>query len=319
MEPVSGTTKARSETAEQRKITLGLLPGLDENGHDGATPRYKTIQRMAQEAEDAGLDTFWLADHFFYKEAPDKPRIGQWEAFTFLSALAAATSRIQLGPMVAATSFRNPALLAKMADSLDEISDGRFILGIGAGWHQPEYDAFGYPFDHRVARFEEALQIIQPLLREGKVDFTGQYYSARNCTLNPRGPTLTGPQILIGARQPRMLHLVARYADAWNTAWHVKPEVVAERWAQMRAICAEVGRDPETLELTVGVMLRVVLPGESAPEPSERHITGTPEQVAEALQGFAAVGAKNLIAVMEPERADNAKRLGRVKALLDRG
>ena len=189
MEPVSGTTEARSETAEQRKITLGLLPGLDENGHDGATPRYKTIQRMAQEAEDAGLDTFWLADHFFYEEAPDKPRVGQWEAFTFLSALAAATSRIQLGPMVAATSFRNPALLAKMADSLDEISDGRFILGIGAGWHQPEYDAFGYPFDHRVARFEEALQVIKPLLREGKVDFTGQYYSARNCTLNPRGPT----------------------------------------------------------------------------------------------------------------------------------
>lgn len=319
MEPVSGTTKARSETAEQRKITLGLLPGLDENGHDGATPRYNTIQRMAQEAEDAGLDTFWVADHFFYEEAPDKPRVGQWEAFTFLSALAAATSRIQLGPMVAATSFRNPALLAKMADSLDEISDGRFILGIGAGWHQPEYDAFGYPFDHRVARFEEALQIIQPLLREGKVDFTGQYYSARNCTLNPRGPTPTGPQILIGARQPRMLHLVARYADAWNTAWHVKPEVVAERWAQMRAICAEEGRDPATLELTAGVSLRVVLPEETAPEPSERHITGTPEQVAEALQGFAAVGAKNLIAVMEPERADNAKRLGRVKALLDRG
>ena len=168
MEPVSGTTKARSETAEQRKMTLGLLPGLDENGHDGATPRYKTIQRMAQEAEDAGLDTFWLADHFFYKEAPDKPRIGQWEAFTFLSALAAATSRIQLGPMVAATSFRNPALLAKMADSLDEISDGRFILGIGAGWHQPEYDAFGYPFDHRVARFEEALQIITAAAARGE-------------------------------------------------------------------------------------------------------------------------------------------------------
>jgi probable F420-dependent oxidoreductase len=318
MEPVSGTTEARNETAEQRKITLGLLPGLDENGHDGATPRYRTIQRMALEAEDAGLDTFWLADHFFY-EAPNEPRIGQWEAFTFLSALAAATSRIQLGPMVAATSFRNPALLAKMADSLDEISDGRFILGVGAGWHQPEYDGFGYPFDHRVARFEEALQIIKPLLREGNVDFAGQYYSAQNCTLSPRGPTPGGPRLLIGARQPRMLHLVARYADAWNTAWHVKPEVVAERWAQMRAICAEVGRDPETLELTAGVQLRVVLPGEPAPEPSERHITGTPEQVAEALQGFAAVGAKNLLAVLEPERADNAKRLGRVKALLDRG
>jgi alkanesulfonate monooxygenase SsuD/methylene tetrahydromethanopterin reductase-like flavin-dependent oxidoreductase (luciferase family) len=115
-----------------------------------------------------------------------------------------------------------------------------------------------------------------------------------------------------------MLHLVARYADAWNTAWHTKPEVVAERWAELRAICAEEGRDPATLELTAGVSLRVVLPGETAPAPSERHISGSPEEVADALRGFAAVGAKRLIAVMEPERADNAKRLGRVKALLDR-
>jgi probable F420-dependent oxidoreductase len=311
MEPV-GEMAGRSQ-----KMTLGLLPGLDENGHDGATPRYQTIQRMAQGAEDAGLDTFWLADHFFY-EAPDTPRVGQWEAFTFLSAIASATSRIQLGPMVAATSFRTPALVAKMADSLDEISNGRFILGLGAGWHRPEYDAFGYPFDHRVARFAEALQIIQPLLREGRVDFQGQYSSARDCTLSPRGPTPRGPKILIGARQPRMLHLVARYADAWNTAWHTKPEVVAERWAEMRAICAEEGRDPATLELTAGVSLRIVLPGEMAPEPSERYITGTAEEVAEALRGFETVGARHLIAVMEPERADNAKRLGRVKALLDR-
>jgi len=318
MEPPSGTPEARSETtARAQKMTLGLLPGLDEHGHDGVTPRYRTIQRMAQDAEDAGLDTFWLADHFFY-EAPNEPRVGQWEAFTFLSALAAATSRIKLGPMVAATSFRNPALLAKMADSLDEISEGRFILGLGAGWHQPEYNAFGYPFDHRATRFEEALQIIRPLLREGRVDFEGNYYAARDCTLSPRGPTPGGPRLLIGARQPRMLHLVARYADAWNTAWHAKPEVVAERWAALRTICAEEGRDPATLELTAGVLLRIVLLGETAPEPSERHITGAPEEVAEALQGFAAVGARHLIAVLEPERADNAQRLGRVKAALDR-
>src|SRR5262249_13115228 len=153
----------------------------------------------------------------------------------------------------------------------------------------------------------------------GQVNFSGRHYAAHDCALSPRGPSPTGPQILIGARQPRMLHLVARYADAWNTAWHAKPEGVAERWAQMRAICAEEGGDRETLELTAGVLLRVVLPGETAPEPSERHITGTPEQVAEALHGFAAVGARNLIAVMEPERADNAQRLGRVKELLDRG
>lgn len=309
--------ESAGEMRGEQQMTLGLLPELEEHRHDGVTPRFKTIQRMAQEAEDAGLDTFWLADHFFY-DTPDGPRVGQWEAFTFLSAIASATSRIHLGPMVAASSFRNPALLAKMADSLDEISDGRFILGIGAGWHQPEYDAFGYPFDHRAARFEEALQITTPLLREGKVDFAGQYYAARNCTLSPRGPTPTGPRILIGARQPRMLHLVARYADAWNTIWHTKPEVVAERWAEMRTICAEEGRDPATLELTAGVLVRVVLPGEPEPAPSERHITGTPEEMAQAFQGFAAVGVRHLVVVFEQERADNAQRLGRVKEQLDR-
>src|SRR5690242_1753267 len=217
MEPMNGTTEARSETAEQRKMTLGLLPGLDENGHDGATPRYKTIQRMAQEAEDAGLDTFWLADHFFYEEAPDKPRIGQWEAFTFLSALAAATSRIALGPLVACTSFRNPALLAKMADALDEISNGRFILGLGCGWNEPEYTMFGWPFDHRVGRFEEAMAIIAPLLREGRADFHGDYYEATDAVLRPRGPSPQGPPLMIGGTRPRMLRLTARYADIYNT------------------------------------------------------------------------------------------------------
>jgi FMNH2-dependent dimethyl sulfone monooxygenase len=303
--------------AQPQRMSLGLLPELEEHRHDGVTPRFKTIQRMAQEAEDAGLDTFWLADHFFY-DAPEAPRVGQWEAFTFLSALAASTSRIKLGPMVAATSFRNPALLAKMVDSLDEISDGRFILGLGAGWHEPEYNASGYPFDHRAARFEESLQIIKPLLREGRANFEGQYYQARNCTLSPRGPTPNGPQILIGARQPRMLHLVARYADAWNTAWHTQPSVVAERWAAMRAICAEEGRDPETLELTAGVQARVILPGEPEPAPSDGYITGTPEAVAEAFRGFEAVGVRHLVVVFEQERADNAQRLGRVKEQLDR-
>jgi alkanesulfonate monooxygenase SsuD/methylene tetrahydromethanopterin reductase-like flavin-dependent oxidoreductase (luciferase family) len=115
-----------------------------------------------------------------------------------------------------------------------------------------------------------------------------------------------------------MLHLVARYADAWNTIWHTKPEVVAERWEQMRAVCAEEGRDPETLELTAGVLVRVVLPGEATPEASERHITGTPEEIAKAFRGFEAVGVRHLVVVFEQERADNAQRLGRVKKQLDR-
>ncbi len=115
------------------------------------------------------------------------------------------------------TKFRNPAILAKMAATLDAISGGRLILGLGAGWHAPEFEAFGIPFDHRVDRFEEALQIIVPLLHTGQVDFQGRYYRTPNCELRPRGPRASGPQILIGAAGPRMLRLAARYADAWNT------------------------------------------------------------------------------------------------------
>jgi alkanesulfonate monooxygenase SsuD/methylene tetrahydromethanopterin reductase-like flavin-dependent oxidoreductase (luciferase family) len=299
-------------------MKLGWLMALDEGGLDGHTPRYTDVQAAAQAAERIGLDSFWVADHFFY-QPPEvgAARIGQWEALTFLAALAAATERITLGPMVAATSFRNPALLAKMADSLDEISGGRFVLGIGAGWHKPEYDAFGYPFDHLAGRFEEALAIIAPLLREGGVDVSGRDYSARDCVLRPRGPSPHGPRILIGARRPRMLRLIARHADAWNTAWHTKPDVVAERWAEMRAACAEVGRDPASLELTAGVMLRIALPGEPAPEADAHHISGTPEEVAAALRGFREVGVQHLILVVEPERKDNPERLRHVTTLLD--
>jgi probable F420-dependent oxidoreductase len=306
------------ETTKQR-VKLGWVCDLSEGSHEGRTPRYHEVQQMAQEAERIGLDSFWVADHFLYRPPQEGAQlVGQWEAFTFLSALAAATSRITLGPMVAATSFRNPALLAKMADSLDEISDGRFVLGVGAGWHKPEYDAFGYPFDRLAGRFEEALQVIVPLLREGKVDFHGKYYAAENCVLRPRGPSPRGPRMLIGARRPRMLRLIARYADAWNTAWHTKPEVVAERWAEMKSICAEMGRDPSTLELTCGVLLNIVLPGEERPAGDAQHITGTPEEVAAALRDFVAVGVQHFILVVEPQRGNDPERLARVAGLLHR-
>src|SRR5437588_8519262 len=182
---------------------------------------------MTQVAEQVGLDSLWVSDHLIYR-FPGQDESAPWEAFTMLSALAAVTTRIALGRLVVCTSFRPPAMLAKMADAFDEISGGRFILGLGAGWHQPEYEAFGYPFDHLAGRFEEALQVIVPLLREGHVDFQGQYYQVRNCLLRPRGPSQSGPPILIGAKRPRMLQVVAQYANAWNTAWHADSTKVKE-------------------------------------------------------------------------------------------
>ena len=156
-------------------VRLGPAP-------DGQPPAYAAIRDMALRMEAAGLDSIWLYDHLLYRW-PGRPSDGIWECWTILSALAEATQQVELGTLVACTPFRNPALLAKMAATLDEVSGGRFVLGLGAGWHQPEFDAFGFPFDHRAARFEEALRIIGPLLRSGYVDFAGSYYAARECEL----------------------------------------------------------------------------------------------------------------------------------------
>ena len=297
-------------TQNTSRMKLGIALESEEGSVQGKTPAFRDLQAMAQAAEQVGLDSIWLEDHLLFR-FPGRQELGPWEVFTMLSALAAVTTRIALGPLVACTSFRPPALLAKMADSLDEISGGRFILGLGAGWHQPEYEAFGYPFDHLASRFEEALQVIVPLLREGHVDFQGQYYQVRNCVLRPRGPSQYGPPILIGAERPRMLQLVARYADAWNTAWHVEPAVVKERYEQFKKVCAAVGRDPATIELTVGTAVKLLQSG-----PSEKVISGSPEEIASRLQGFADVGVGHLIVALEPQGVAAIERFGRVVELL---
>src|SRR5712692_990888 len=171
---------------------------------------YSEVRDMALQAEAEGFDSIWLYDHLLYRQ-PGEPSTGIRESWTILSALAEATQRIELGTLVLCTQFRNPALLAKMATTLDEVSQGRLILGLGAGWNEPEFQAFGFPFDHRVSRFEEALQILKPLLHDGHVDFAGRYYQARNCEILPRGPRSEGPPLMVGSEGgPRMLKLTAR-------------------------------------------------------------------------------------------------------------
>src|ERR671938_862468 len=168
-------------------MKIGVVVPLDAAPETGHVVRYADTRAFALQAAATGFDSLWLYDHLLYR-APHQPTHGIWEAWTVLSALAEATTQVELATVVLCTPFRNPAILAKMAVTLDEVSGGRVILGLGAGWHQPEFEAFGVPFDHRVSRFEEALQIIGPLLRQGRVDFSGTYYAARNCELIPRGP-----------------------------------------------------------------------------------------------------------------------------------
>jgi probable F420-dependent oxidoreductase len=298
-----------------RRMKLGVMPSLKEDSLNGGTPRYQEIEAMAKATEAAGFDSFWLADHVIF-HSPEGGNAGCWEAFTFLSALAAVTSRIALGPLVACTSFRNPALLAKMADSLDEISGGRFILGLGCGWNEPEYTMFGWPFDHRVGRFEEAMQIIAPLLRAGRVDFHGEYYDATDAVLRPRGPSPNGTPLMIGGTRPRMLRLTAQYADIYNTDTVFTAERVIELWTNVKEACATVGRDPATLELTSFTSVRVLQPGESA-QPDEQAIVGTAEAVAAELARFADAGVTHLILRFEQLGVAGIERFAPVMTLLD--
>jgi alkanesulfonate monooxygenase SsuD/methylene tetrahydromethanopterin reductase-like flavin-dependent oxidoreductase (luciferase family) len=226
-----------------------VLPQGPQEGDGGS---WAEIAVIARHAEAGGVDSLWVYDHFLYRDEGE-PEVGFHEAWTLLSALAAVTDRVELGTLVLATSFRPAGLLAKMAATADDVAAGRLILGLGCGWHEPEYRAFGYPFDHRVGRFEEALRIIVPLIRGERVTFVGEWSSVEDAVLlpPPRRPSMP---ILIAAKGERMLRLTARHADAWQTAWFGLPDGrFAQRHEDLLAACAAEGRDPATLELTVGV------------------------------------------------------------------
>jgi alkanesulfonate monooxygenase SsuD/methylene tetrahydromethanopterin reductase-like flavin-dependent oxidoreductase (luciferase family) len=312
-------------TGRPLKVGLGI-PTLEEDS--GHTPRWNELKAQALHAESVGFDSLWVSDHLIFDLGDkDRPRRGVWECWSILSSLAAITTRIELGAIVICTSFRNPALLAKMADTVDEISNGRFILGLGAGYHEPEYRAYGYPFDHLVGRFEEALQIIHPLLRAGKVDFAGEYYSARECELRPRGPTRRGPSIMIGARpdRPRALRLTARYADYWNIFAFNHLDVLTPALEAMDAACAKFVRDPKTLQRTATLL--VDLPGSesdaskggfSAYFASRTPATGTPPQLAEHLRSFAAAGVDHVQIFMQPLTVAAIDAFAPVLEILDR-
>ena len=274
---------------------------------------------LARQAEDVGFDSLWLGDHLLYRE-PDGTTAGPWEAWTMLAAIAAATSRITLGPLVACTAFHNPAVLAKQAATLDEISGGRFVLGLGAGWNETEFRAFGIPFDHRISRFEEAFTIIRTLLREGSIDYEGRFYQARDCELKPPGPTPGGPPLLIGSSGERMLRITAPHVDAWN-AWFAdtrnEPEGVPRLRDRVDAACAEAGRDPAAIERSVAVLLE--LPGaiggrtgDTAEDNAVRAVRGTPDQMAAELRGYAAVGIAEIQLVVDPIDRQSLDRLAPV-------
>ena len=325
-------------TERTRPLKLGLILTPIEDRDGPATPGWREIAELARVAEDVGFDSIWISDHLIHR-FPGVPDYGIWECWSLVSALAAVTSRVQIGTWVVGAGFRNPALMAKMADTVDEISGGRLILGIGSGWHEPEYTAFGYPFDHRVARFEESITIIHSLLRTGHVDFEGRFYQARDCELRPRGPRANGAPIMIGTiggtplgermkipgTSPKMLELSARYADIWNCPWINDPDLIPPIRAMVDQACVAAGRDPSSLPRTHGLMLN--LPGWESEQGigiirqgrlSMRAVTGSPEAHADYLRRFAAEGIDEVHIQLDPETPAALEVFGRTIELLDR-
>lgn len=288
-----------------------MLPVGGNDGPDGGMPRWADTRRMAEAAEQSGLDSVWFADHFFYRD-PEGTTYGMHDAWTLLSAVAAVTNRVELGTMVLCGSFRDPGLVAQMAVTADEVSDGRLILGVGAGWHDPEYEAFGLPTDHRVGRFAEWLEILARLVRGETFSFDGTYHQVKEAFLAPQ-PARRIP-ILVAARQPRMLELTAKWADSWNTAWFPEPnEKVDQRLADMRAALEAAGRTDE-VELTVGITVRD--PAQPpVGEPEGNAIEGTAAELAEAIKAYEALGVTHLIAGIEPNTPETIAHLAEAKKL----
>ena len=302
-----------------RPMGIGIMLPIAEKSAFGDRPvRFADMVEMAQTAETAGLDAIWLADHFLFRPpvAEEGDEYGLWEAWTCAAALAQATSKIQIGMLVTCLGWRNPGMLARMTDTLDEISNGRFILGTGAGWHEPEYDAYGFPFDHRVSRFEDAIIILDGLLRHGRVSHHGRFFSAHDAISRPRGPMgeKGGSPILVGSSGPRMLGLVARYADAWNTVWHSDPKATLEDLKAVEAACNEAGRNPATLVRTVGG--NIALDGYTGKRGNP--IQGNNEQIAERMAEFRDLGFRHFVGGIDPSTPKSIEQFARVLEVLDK-
>jgi alkanesulfonate monooxygenase SsuD/methylene tetrahydromethanopterin reductase-like flavin-dependent oxidoreductase (luciferase family) len=217
-------------------------------------------------------------------------------------------------------------MLAKLAATVDEVSGGRLILGLGAGWNETEFRAFGFPFDHRIDRFEEAFTIIRTLLAEGEIDFDGRYYQARDCELRPRGPTPGGPPLMIGSNGDRMLRIAAPHVDAWNS-WFAdtgnSPDGVAPLRDRVDAACRDVGRDPAQIARTVAILVRLTggkgrFQGDTVRE-MPQPLAGSADEIAAGLRAYAAAGIAEVQLVLDPVTPAALDELGPVLEALDRG
>jgi alkanesulfonate monooxygenase SsuD/methylene tetrahydromethanopterin reductase-like flavin-dependent oxidoreductase (luciferase family) len=264
------------------------------------------VAAMAHAAEEVGFDSVWVGDHLLYRD----PVRGPWDAWTTLAWLAGITERIELGPLVACTAFHPPGVLARMAAATQELSGGRLVLGLGCGWNEVEFRAFGLPFDHLVSRFEEAFTIIRHLLAGDHVTFSGRYHQVDDAVLLPR--PATPPKLMLGANAPRMLSIGLPHVASWNT-WFSRYGNTAEGFAAenagIDAAAERAGRDPATLERSACVFVSVEAVGMRNNADAPAVPAGA---LGEHLRALEEAGADEAILVVDPITETSIRSLGTV-------
>jgi alkanesulfonate monooxygenase SsuD/methylene tetrahydromethanopterin reductase-like flavin-dependent oxidoreductase (luciferase family) len=297
-------------------LEVGLVLPMGDSFVDGSTVRWTAIRDLAVRAEEIGFDTVWTADELLWRPQ-GKPPQGWWECLTVTGAIAAATSRIKVGTWILSALHHNPGIMAKAVETLDEISGGRFVFGLGAGHAGRQGHAFGLPEDRTIGRFEEALQIIMPLLRDGQADFEGTFHAARDLEQRPVGPRPGRIPIMIGAKGPRMLRLAARHADIWS--WFVEERSdlseFGPRLAALEAACLEVGRDPATIGRSAGIAVEPTSFTGSA-EVLGVPIRGSAAEIADGFRSFQAGGFDHLEVVLWPPTLEALEAMAPVLAIL---
>jgi alkanesulfonate monooxygenase SsuD/methylene tetrahydromethanopterin reductase-like flavin-dependent oxidoreductase (luciferase family) len=284
-------------------MRVGVALPIGERGAEKKAHPYSDLRAMAVAAEQGGADSVWVADHLFYEN--DGEIRGMWESMSVLAALADATTRVELGPLVMCVPFRNPGLIAWMSNTIDEISGGRFVVGLGAGWHEPEFAAFDFNFAKRVSLFEESLNVILPLLREGKADYEGDLAKGV-AELRPAGPRAGkgGPPILLAGFKPRMIALVAKHADRWNSVWYGAPsDDFRQERANLEAACAAIGRDPREIEVSAGLI--VTAAADTPYEDAHVLIDDLPE----CLAAWRDEGVTEVMCAMQPPSVELVERI----------
>ena len=259
--------------------------------------RWREVAAIARAAEESGFESIWVGDHLLYRGG-GRPERGPWDAWTQLAALAVLTSRVRMGPLVAATPFHPPGAIARMAASIDEISGGRFVLGLGAGWNEPEFRAFGFPFEKTVSRFAESFEIVRRLLAGEHVTFQGEFQTVEDAVLLP--PPARAVPIMLGSNGARMLGIALPYVDAWNT-WFTSYGNTAEGFASLRGdvdgACVRAGRDPAEVTHSACVLVKV---GDGAGERPHDVPPIALKDLAAHLLVLGEAGADEVILVLDP-------------------